>query len=157
VALAHERPSWKIIACDISLKALKIAELNAHQHSCRNIQFEQRNTLEGFLPSSLDAIVSNPPYIEENDPALELHVKQYEPTLALIAEDQGYRILFQIANEAQSILKPGGWLIMEHGQGQEKKLREYLQTLGYSLIQSQQDMQGIARLIIAQATGSSQL
>jgi release factor glutamine methyltransferase len=149
IALAHERPTWNIIATDIESAALQLAQENAAHHQCQNISFFLRAGLSHFSPESLDAIISNPPYIAADDPALETHVAQYEPHSALIAEEQGFALLFQIAIDARTILKPGGLLILEHGRGQEGLLTQRLQQLGYQDMRSIADLQHINRVLLA--------
>jgi release factor glutamine methyltransferase len=149
IALAKERPHWQITAIDLLAPALAIAEYNAKIHRCTNIVLKQGNGLAGFAAHSLDAVISNPPYIGAEDPHLEPDVKNYEPLTALIAADHGYALLFQIAKEAYSVLKPQGWLILEHGRGQEVRLSEHLSTLGYQEIRSIPDFQNIQRVTVA--------
>jgi len=74
-----------------------------------------------YLSSSFDVIVSNPPYIAPNDVHLTQGDLRYEPLSALVAEDDGFQDILQIASEARAYLKPGGYVMLEHGfeQGAE--------------------------------------
>ena len=92
------------------------------------------------------AIVSNPPYIAEDDPAIEASVRQYEPHLALFSEDQGLAALKHIIANAPRYLAENGWLILEHGWQQASIVRELLESNGFSSVASHADLAGHLRV-----------
>ena len=142
LALASEKPEWKIIAADISEKALACARQNAQDLTISNVEFLQTNWCEGLPSYDFDLIVSNPPYIEEDD----LHLKEgdvrFEPRLALVAADKGLEDIQSIAKQALSLLKSGGNLYLEHGYQQAKNVRSILAQFGYEEIQTYKDLSG---------------
>lgn len=147
LALAHEHPEWRILATDQSSKTLEVAERNAKRLKL-SVQFFQGDWC-GALPSGMkfDAIVSNPPYIAIDDPALE--ASGYEPESALIAAEKGLKDLKQIIVEARSYLKPGGCLFLEHGYQQAKAVASLFLEAGYQDIRLYQDNAGHARVSMA--------
>ena len=88
LAIASERPDWMIYATDINKKALQVAEQNAARLQIKNIQFCAGSWCAALPPIQFDAIVSNPPYIAEDDPNVDPAVLNYEPRQALIAGKQ---------------------------------------------------------------------
>lgn len=150
IALAKERPDSQIIASDLSTEALKIAEQNVKNLAVKNVQLIQSNWLNAY-PKTLqaDLIVSNPPYIANDCPHLESNVKKYEPSSALISDENGYKELLTIINQSQYYLRPQGKLVLEHGIGQDLYLSEKLNQQGFISIQSVKDLAGIKRCIHA--------
>jgi len=131
VALAHERPSSRVIATDRSPEALAVAKRNAMRHHVEDrIFFAAMDLLSGFRPSSplFDLIVSNPPYIGEAEFAgLAPEIARHEPAGALRGGgNQGLDIIRRIINNVPVYLKPGGMLLLEVGQGQPDLLRDEL-------------------------------
>ena len=102
-----------------------------------------------------DVIVSNPPYITEAElPTLQPEVRDYEPTLALTGQPgatgaDGTRLHRRLIDEAPRFLKPGGWLLLEVGQGQAEAVAEYAQRAGYEKAAVQDDFGGIGRVVLA--------
>ncbi|HLB57652.1 MAG TPA: peptide chain release factor N(5)-glutamine methyltransferase, partial [Gammaproteobacteria bacterium] len=96
LAIASERPDWMIYATDINKKALQVAEQNAARLQIKNIQFCAGSWCAALPPIQFDAIVSNPPYIAEDDPNVDPAVLNYEPRQALIAGKQGLEDLEKI-------------------------------------------------------------
>lgn len=130
VALAHERPSLKLVASDISPEALKVAKRNALRHHVeQRIAFIASDLFNAFSFNALfDIIVTNPPYISEAElDALAPEVVRYEPRTALEGRGAlGLDIIRKILDKAPSYLKPGGILLVEIGQGQAEIVREEL-------------------------------
>lgn len=153
LALASERESWQIIATDSSTAALTIAKQNAKNLKLSNIEFSQgiwAEALEGCENNELfDAIVSNPPYIDENDEHLAQGDVRFEPVQALVAKDEGLKDIKLIAAQAHDRLKPGAILFMEHGYQQGEAVREILQQSKYSEIQTFKDLAGLERASLA--------
>ncbi len=154
VALAVERPLAQVTALDISRAALKVAESNAAIHELADrIQFREADLLEGIADHSFDMVVSNPPYIADGErDTLDIEVRDYEPAGALFAGPTGLEIYERLIPRAARALRPGGWLLMEMGAGQQLQLRRLLE--GWKEISVVPDLQGIARVMIARAPGS---
>lgn len=148
LALAKERPNWNIIATDVSEKALQVAKENTVRLTFPNIQFRHGHWFD-VISESLDAIVSNPPYISENDPCLFGDGVCFEPKVALIAAEEGFAALKEIIQKAPNHLKPWGYLFLEHGLGQSSALKDLLEKAGFLKIQSIQDYAGIERVMVA--------
>ncbi|MCU7875250.1 MAG: peptide chain release factor N(5)-glutamine methyltransferase [Candidatus Thiodiazotropha sp. (ex Lucinoma borealis)] len=148
LALASERPDAQIHATDLSAKALTLARENAASHSLNQVIFFHGSWCNA-LPTgvSYDLIVSNPPYIEEDD----LHLTQgdlpREPSTALVSGSDGLsdiRLIIQQATAGR--LKGGGWLLLEHGYQQATEVHELLRKAGLAEIATHQDLAGQPRI-----------
>jgi len=151
LALAKERPNWKITATEKSIKAIIVAQHNAKQKKKKNIGFylnQGDHWCDGLPHSHYAAIISNPPYIAENDKILADFVLQYEPHSALIAKQQGLAELIKIIIEATHYLLPGGWLILEHGYNQANSVQDLMQHENYQAIQTHRDLAGHQRFTV---------
>ena len=148
VALAHALPMAHLTALDISPAALAVARSNAETHSVSgHIRFCESDLLEAVAGESFDMIVSNPPYVAENE-ILEPQVRDYEPTSALFAGATGLDVYERLIPQAQAALKPGGWLLLEIGHGQRDALAQLLS--GWSSVSFVADLQAILRVACAQ-------
>lgn len=147
-ALASECAAWQLHAIDQSIDALEIAKQNAATHSLNNIHFYQSNWGDNCT-EKLDAIVSNPPYIEDNDPHLTQGDVAFEPRTALSSGDDGLDDIRIICEQAQSLLKPNGWLFIEHGFDQGAAVRDILSQNDFSNIQTVKDLSGHERVSFA--------
>jgi release factor glutamine methyltransferase len=150
VALAHSLSQGRITALDISDAALAIALENAKIHHVNDrIRFLNSDLLSAVAGEQFDAVVSNPPYVAESDrDSLERQVRDYEPASALFAGPSGLDIYNRLIPQARELLKPGGWLLMEIGQGQQDALTQLLS--GWSRVSFIDDLQGIPRVACAQ-------
>ncbi len=150
VALAHSLSQGRITALDISDAALAIALENAKIHHVNDrIRFLNSDLLSAVAGEQFDAVVSNPPYVAESDrDSLERQVRDYEPASALFAGPSGLDIYNRLIPQARELLKPGGWLLMEIGQGQQDALTQLLS--GWSSVSFIDDLQGIPRVACAQ-------
>ncbi len=139
-------------ATDISADALSVAESNAKRHGVeKRIRFLKGDLLS-VLPDSLkvDAIVSNPPYIASGDWAgLPKEVKDFEPTQALVAGEDGLEVYRRIAADARRFLLPDGFLCLELGAGQRAAVERLLTGNGWTMDQVVKDLQGHERVIVA--------
>lgn len=148
VALAHALPMAHLTALDISPAALAVARSNAEIHSVSgHIRFCESDLLEAVAGESFDMIVSNPPYVAENE-ILEPQVRDYEPTSALFAGATGLDVYQRLIPQAQAALKLGGWLLLEIGHGQRDALAQLLS--GWSSVSFVADLQAILRVACAQ-------
>lgn len=149
VALAHALPRAEIIALDCSEAALAVAKENAVRNGvAERIRFVQSDLLAAVTAENFDAIVSNPPYVANSErKSLAVEVREYEPSLALFAGPTGLEIYQRLIPEAQSMLTPGGWLLMEIGYDQSGAVAQLLQ--GWDAVEFIADLQGIPRVAIA--------
>ena len=127
LALKHQRPDAQVSAVDASADALEVAQANA----CRlqlDVDFSQGDWLAGVAGPApgWDLIVSNPPYIAEDDPHLE--ALGHEPRLALTSGTDGLDALRTIVAQSSLQLRPGGHLLLEHGWDQAAAVRQLLQA-----------------------------
>lgn len=147
LALASEWPDAVIHATDRSTEALSVAEANAAKLQLRNVTL-----FCGFWCQALpegevyDLILSNPPYIEADDPHLTQGDLPYEPLSALVAGADGLEDIRTIAAQAPARLKSGGRLLLEHGYKQGPAVRQILQQQGFTDIHTLTDLTGQPRL-----------
>jgi release factor glutamine methyltransferase len=141
LALASRRPDARIEAVDASAAALEVASANARALGLR-VAFRQGDWLEGSS-GPYDAIVSNPPYVAAAD--AHLAALSHEPLSALAAGPDGLDDLRTIARLAPPRLRPGGWLLLEHGHDQAPAVRTLLQAAGLTEVHSRPDLAGIPR------------
>jgi release factor glutamine methyltransferase len=147
LALASERGDAEIYACDLSENALAVAQENAEQLALNNVRFHAGDWFQALpIDSKYDLIVSNPPYIEADDPHLRRGDLLKEPLSALISGEDGLVDIRQIIEQAPSHLKPGGWLLFEHGYQQAEAVANLLQCKGFVDIQSHKDLAGHPRV-----------
>ena len=151
IALARERPRCNLIASDRSLAALRIARQNAKLNAVNNIHFLAANWLSGFAGHfQADMILSNPPYIMENDPHLSAGDVRFEPVSALAAGPEGLDDLQHILTTAKAHLKPGGWLLLEHGYHQQLALAGLFAQQGYQSVRCYHDYANQPRVSLGQ-------
>jgi release factor glutamine methyltransferase len=146
LALASERPQAEVIGTDISDDALFIARRNAAVLGLRNVSFHKGRWLEALPDGQFDLLVSNPPYIAVGDPDLAQDVYRHEPRIALIAGPTGLEAIEAIVRDASAHLRPGGWLILEHGWKQAAGVRALLVQSGFTHVRSHVDLAGHERV-----------
>jgi release factor glutamine methyltransferase len=146
LAIAKERPRAHVTATDISAEALHIARTNAELLGLTNVRCLLGEWLVPVADERFDLIVSNPPYIAADDPALEPHVRSYEPTLALIPGPRGLEAFESIVTAAPAHLTSGGWLLLEHGWEQGNAVRALLVQAGFAHVRSHPDLAGKERV-----------
>ena len=141
LALASERPLLQIVATDRSPEALAVARHNAQALGlAERIDFRQGNWFVPINDQRFDLIISNPPYIAEDDP--HWPGLAHEPRLALHSEAEGYADLFTIIDGAAEHLTQGGLLLLEHGWNQAAAVQERMAHAGFQQISSRQDLAG---------------
>ncbi len=141
LALQHQRPQAEVLALDASADALAVAQANA-QRLGLPLRFAHGQWLAG-IEGRFDLIVSNPPYIRDDDP--HLPALRHEPRQALASGPDGLRDLRLIIAQAPARLRPGGWLLLEHGHDQAAQVRALLLAAGFEAVQSRRDLAGIER------------
>lgn len=141
LALASERPAWSVTGVDLMEAAVSLAKENAQLNNIKNATFHTSNWFEQVPDKKVfDLIVSNPPYIDEQDEHLSQGDVRFEPESALVAAENGLADLRKIAEDARQYLD--GYLVMEHGWQQAQAVQKILQTLGYKQVGSGQDLAG---------------
>ena len=141
LAVAHERPRVQVIATDASDAALAVARRNAQRLGISNIALMQGDWLRPLAGQRFALIVSNPPYIEADDPHLGQGDLRFEPAAALASGADGLDAIRRIVGDARGCLEPGGWLLLEHGWKQGAAVRGLLQTAGYSEVFTAKDLE----------------
>jgi release factor glutamine methyltransferase len=149
ITLALELPHATITATDISAPALVVAQQNARSQGADHLRFVASDLFAKLDGARFDCIVSNPPYVATSE-ALEPQVRDYEPATALYAGQDGLAIYRRLIPEAFAHLEPGGYLLLEIGQGQRDTIAALLKTGGFREIRFIEDLQGIPRVAIAQ-------
>jgi release factor glutamine methyltransferase len=152
IALAHELPMLQIIAVDVSPAALAVAGRNAARHRvAERIHLVSMDLFSALSDSRthFDLIVSNPPYIANSELAgLAPEIVEREPHTALLGGPQGLTIIRRILEDAWCVLKPGGSVLVEIGQGQAGTLAGELEANPrYHGVQFINDHAGIARIL----------
>ncbi|CAA6814601.1 MAG: Protein-N(5)-glutamine methyltransferase PrmC, methylates polypeptide chain release factors RF1 and RF2 [uncultured Thiotrichaceae bacterium] len=127
IALASELPSAEIIATDLSEKALIIAKENTARHQIKNIELIQSDWYSAIPKQRFDIIVSNPPYIRDDDPHLQTDIR-YEPYSALVAEQKGLADIEKITSGVSDYLSKDGHLLIEHSYDQSEDVLTILRT-----------------------------
>ncbi len=150
LALAHELPQAELTATDVSADALEVATANAARLRLESrITFREADLLGGSPPDSFDLVVSNPPYVsEEERDKVQREVRKFEPKVAVFGGPHGLDIYRRLVPQAHGALRPGGWLVMEIGFSQEQQIRELLK--GWAEVRVTADLQGIPRVVAAQ-------
>lgn len=146
ITLAKHCPNSHVTAVDLSADALAVAKVNAQNSGVENISFVLGNWFEALEERKFDFIVSNPPYIAEDDPHLAQGDLRFEPPMALIAGESGLTCLRIIISGASTYLKTGGWLLFEHGYNQAEACRKLLEQNDFSNISVCEDLAGIPRV-----------
>ncbi len=147
LALCHERPGLQIDATDRMAATLEVAKDNARRLDCSRIRFHLGDWYEA-LPAGVryDLLLSNPPYIEAQDPHLTQGDLPREPLSALASGPDGLDDIRRISRQAPRFLNPGGWLILEHGYRQAKAVQTCLEAAGLGHIATYRDLAGQPRV-----------
>lgn len=149
LALAVARPRWRILATDISEAALAVARRNTERIAPGRVELIQSNWFTNLGNLRFDLIVANPPYIGAGDPDLAIDVEQFEPALALFAEQDGQEDLAALAAAAPQRLTAGGWILLEHGHRQGACVRRLLAAAGLEAVGTLPDAANLERVTIA--------
>lgn len=150
LALASERPGWQIAATDISEKALALARANAETHGLQRVQFLRGSWFDPVAGRAFDIIVSNPPYVAADDPAMQDPALRHEPQVALTPGLDAMASLRAIIEAAPKHLERDGWLLLEHGANQAPEVARELVARGLRHVRSYRDLAGHERITEAQ-------
>ena len=151
-ALGHELPASKLVAVDISASALQVCRKNlaANRLSSRCLTLQADAIAAPPLSiGSFDMIVSNPPYIESGEiMTLDSSVRDYEPIWALDGGEDGLRFYKGILKYWKSLLRPGGYMLFEVGEGQAETVKELFLAAGFASAETRKDTLGVERVVI---------
>ncbi len=138
-------------ATDISQSAIRVAWENA-QRLDAPVSFVACDLMSAFADGSIDLVVSNPPYVPLGDKTgLQREVRDWEPHEALFAGPTGLEIYERLVRDAERVLRPGGWLIMELGFGASERVAAMFGGRWQNL-EIAPDLAGIPRVVVAQAS-----
>lgn len=146
ITIAKHRPQSQLVAVDLSAEAVAVSRWNARNLQVNNIHIMTGNWFDELSGQEFDLIVSNPPYVAENDPHLQQGDLRFEPQIALSAGDNGLACLNHIINTAPKHLVKNGWLLLEHGYDQAAECKRLLENTGFSNICGYPDLAGIIRV-----------
>jgi release factor glutamine methyltransferase len=145
ISFQLERPRSQVLAVDYSRAALQLAQANARRLHAQ-VQFWRGDWLQALAGHGVDLILSNPPYLDAQDSHLSGLLASGEPESALVAGKSGMADLIALVRGASAVLRPGGWLLLEHGWTQAKAVRNALRAHGYAQICSERDLAGHERV-----------
>jgi len=140
LALASERPAWKVTAVDRILEAVALAERNRQRLELNNVTVLNSHWFSALAGHRFDLIISNPPYIAAGDVHLDEGDVRFEPESALGAGADGLDDIREIVAAAAHHLNAGGWLMLEHGYDQAPAVRDLLQGAGFVEVESRKDL-----------------
>jgi release factor glutamine methyltransferase len=144
LAIAAGRARARVVATDRSVDALAVARANAESNDVHNVEFRQGDWWAALAGERFDLIVSNPPYIAEND--AHLPALRYEPRLALTSGQEGLDAIRILVAGAQLYLNPGGALGIEHGAEQGAAVRDLFAAADFAAIETRRDYAGHERV-----------
>ena len=149
ISIIKERENCKATAIDKSLKALKVAKLNAEMHHVlKKIKFLNID-VDKYFANKYDLIVSNPPYIKDSEIlSLDKDVKLNEPKLALSGGKSGLNKVFKVIKKSRELLKTNGKLILEIGDKQSREVKKYLIKNNFNQIKIFKDLSGKKRCVV---------
>jgi release factor glutamine methyltransferase len=150
IALARSDPRFKVLGVDVSTEALAVARSNARRLAGGNLSFVEGSWLSPLVRAALaeevDIIAANPPYIAPQDVHLEEGDLRFEPPLALSCGERGLSAFRLIVEQSSSVLKPGGWLVFEHGCDQREAVAALMRRAGFCDVECLQDLAGLDRV-----------
>ncbi|MFN7086057.1 MAG: peptide chain release factor N(5)-glutamine methyltransferase [Burkholderiales bacterium] len=146
IGIAVQRPHATVTASDCSPEALAVAAHNARALGAHNVGFKRGDWFDAVGGERFDLIVSNPPYIAEDDPHLRRGDLRFEPRRALAGGVDGLDCIRRIVAGAKDHLVAGGWLMFEHGHDQAERGRTLLRAAGFVEVFSQRDLAGHERV-----------
>lgn len=146
LALAKERPRLQIVATDLSEEALRVARYNANALDVTNIEFRFGDWFGPVADERFDVIVSNPPYVTDQEWLLNHFDLGHEPAMALRAGRDGLLAIAVITANAPAYLEEGGWLLVEHGFRQGPATMRLFQEAGFTALSTYRDLPGRPRV-----------
>ena len=148
LALASERPDCDVTAVDRMPDAVALATRNTQHLGINNVRVLQSDWFSALQGQQFDMIVSNPPYIDEQDPHLAQGDVRFEPLTALVAGASGLADIVHIIERSRHMLTPGGYLLLEHGWQQGLAVRDAFMRGGYLAVETCRDYGGNERITL---------
>lgn len=151
LSLLAELPKSQLVTIDISPLAIEVAKRNAERLgvSDRVEMLFGAVSMNYFKEQQFDIVVANPPYISEEDPEVDSHVRKYEPHTALFAGEDGYKLIFDWLKVTMAILKPKGFFVFEIGRNQADRCLNFVDNLkSFSEVRVIKDLSGNDRILI---------
>ena len=149
ITIALERPLSNVTLIDQSEHAIQNTKENQTLHQVTNVMIQKSDWFSTLDQTRFDVILSNPPYLEDNDPHLSQGLED-EPLDALVSGPTGIEAIQYIIENAKNHIKPSGWLFIEHGYNQAMILKDLFEKNGYQHIENANDIHGIHRVTFAQ-------
>ena len=149
ITIALERSLSKVTLIDQSQHAIQNTKANQMLHQVTNTMIQKSDWFSTLDQTKFDVILSNPPYLEDNDPHLSQGLED-EPLDALVSGPSGIEAIQYIIENAKNHIKPSGWLFIEHGYNQALILKDLFEKNGYQHIENAKDIHGIHRVTFAQ-------
>ena len=149
ITIALERSLSKVTLIDQSEHAIQNTKENQSLHQVTNTTIQKSDWFSALDQTRFDVILSNPPYLEDNDPHLSQGLKD-EPLDAIVSGPTGIEAIQYIIENAKNHIKPSGWLFIEHGYNQAIILKDLFEKNGYQHIENANDIHGIHRVTFAQ-------
>jgi len=162
LSIAKERPNSSVLALDAHQAALDVAQDNAKRNVLTNVQFllsdwysalDNKSSELSINEPRFDLIASNPPYIDAADEHLSRGDLRFEPSTALIANNDGLSDIEHIIRNAKKFLKRNAYLIIEHGYNQQAVVAQLFEHNGFQNIVCHQDINHLPRCTIGQIDG----
>lgn len=131
ITLKLERPGWQVDLVEVSPDALKYADLNVREHQLAGEIGLNNLSVDDWAQGrrGFDLVVANPPYIDAQDSMVDPWVRDYEPHLALFAEEQGLAAIQSWITISVGLLNPGGQIIVEFGSGQRGRIQRVIEGM----------------------------
>ena len=148
LALASERPDCTVTAVDRMPDAVELANRNRLNLAIDNVRVLQSNWFSALSGQQFEMIVSNPPYIDEQDPHLAQGDVRFEPLSALVAGENGLADIMLIIDQSRRVLTTGGYLLLEHGWQQGEAVRDAFTRAGYQAVETCRDYGGNERVTL---------
>lgn len=148
LAIASERQDCFVVGVDFQPEAVELARNNAQRLNIKNVSFVQGSWFEPVIHRTFKLIVSNPPYIDIDDPHLEQGDVRFEPRTALVAQQEGLADIQFIIAHSRTHLQSGGCLMIEHGWQQAGQVRRIFDDYRFSSITTEKDYGGNDRITL---------
>ncbi len=148
LAIASERSDCRVLGVDFQTEAVALAIENAQHLALSNVEFMESCWFSSLSGYQFDMIISNPPYIDEEDEHLYQGDVRFEPLTALVAADHGFADIELIITNARQFLANNGWVLIEHGWQQGERVRNIFIDKGYCCVETFRDYGGNERVTV---------
>lgn len=156
LAIASERADSRVIGVDVSVEALQVAELNRARLGLKNVRWLESDWYHALAGRRFDLIVSNPPYVADDDPHLREGDLPHEPPIALSSGRDGLDAIKIVIAGASQHLTDNGWLLLEHGFDQSDAVQSLFNENGFDEISTSQDLAGQPRISVGRKVESEE-